>query len=55
MINIAGIIHNDLANGPGVRCTVFVQGCKHGCEMIKNDIRHISVLQERIRKLNQIK
>ena len=36
MINIAGIIHNDLANGPGIRCTVFVQGCKHGCKGCHN-------------------
>ena len=31
MINIASIIHNDGINGPGLRCTVFVQGCKRKC------------------------
>ena len=36
MINIAGIIHNDLANGPGIRCTVFVQGCRHHCKGCHN-------------------
>lgn len=32
MINLAGIIHDDGANGPGLRCTVFVQGCKRHCK-----------------------
>lgn len=31
-IDIAAIIHNDGINGPGLRTTVFVQGCKHHCE-----------------------
>lgn len=30
-IYIAGIIHNDSANGPGLRCTIFTQGCCHAC------------------------
>jgi anaerobic ribonucleoside-triphosphate reductase activating protein len=30
-IYIAGILHNDIANGLGLRCTVFVQGCPHHC------------------------
>ena len=32
MINVAGIIHEDGANGPGLRCTIFVQGCDHKCK-----------------------
>lgn len=32
MINVAGIIHEDGANGPGLRCTIFVQGCKRRCK-----------------------
>lgn len=32
MINLAGIIHDDGINGPGLRCTVFVQGCKRHCK-----------------------
>lgn len=32
MINVASIIHEDGANGPGLRCTVFVQGCDHKCK-----------------------
>ena len=31
-INIASILHEDGANGPGLRCTVFVQGCRHQCK-----------------------
>lgn len=32
LIDIAAIIHNDGINGPGLRTTVFTQGCKHACE-----------------------
>lgn len=32
MIDIAAVIHNDGINGPGLRTTVFTQGCKHACE-----------------------
>lgn len=32
MVNVASIIHEDGANGPGLRCTVFVQGCDHKCK-----------------------
>lgn len=31
-MQIAGIIHNDTINGPGLRCTIFVQGCDHHCK-----------------------
>ena len=31
-MRIAGIIHNDIINGPGLRCTIFVQGCDHHCK-----------------------
>ena len=30
-MNIANIVQNDLANGPGVRTTVFVSGCPIHC------------------------
>ena len=35
-INIASILHEDGANGPGLRCTVFVQGCDHKCHNCYN-------------------
>jgi len=31
-VNIHKIIENDMANGPGLRTTVFCTGCEHRCE-----------------------
>ena len=31
-MNIAEIIKNDVANGPGIRLSIFVSGCTHNCE-----------------------
>ena len=31
-MNYAEIKYNDIANGPGVRTTLFVSGCTHNCE-----------------------
>lgn len=36
MINIASILHNDLANGPNLRTVLFVQGCPHHCKGCHN-------------------
>ena len=36
MINVAGIYHNDLANGPNLRTVLFVQGCPHHCKGCHN-------------------
>ncbi len=30
-MNIATVKKNDIANGPGVRVSVFVSGCRHAC------------------------
>lgn len=30
-MNYASIKFNDIANGPGVRTSLFVSGCRHGC------------------------
>lgn len=31
-IRLAGVIHESLSNGPGLRRVLFSQGCKHECE-----------------------
>ena len=31
-MNYAAIKKRDVANGPGVRVSVFVSGCTHGCK-----------------------
>ena len=36
MINVAGVIHNDLVNGPNLRTVLFVQGCNHHCNGCHN-------------------
>ena len=30
-MNYSGIIYNDIANGPGVRVSLFVSGCRNHC------------------------
>ena len=40
LINIAGWLPATLVNGPGVRCTVFVQGCPHACKGCHNPSTH---------------
>jgi anaerobic ribonucleoside-triphosphate reductase activating protein len=30
-VRIAGILHESIVDGPGLRTTVFFQGCPHGC------------------------
>lgn len=30
-MRIANIVNNDLANGPGIRTSIFVSGCPHHC------------------------
>lgn len=37
MINVAGILSNSLANGPGLRYVLFVQGCSHHCPGCQNE------------------
>ena len=31
-IKIASVINDSIVDGPGIRMTVFFQGCSHGCE-----------------------
>ena len=35
-IRIAGIVHDSIVDGPGLRLTIFFQGCKRGCEGCHN-------------------
>ena len=35
-IRIAGIIENSIVDGPGIRTTIFTQGCYHHCEGCHN-------------------
>ena len=37
-MNYAAIKYNDIANGPGVRTSVFVSGCRHHCKGCFNEI-----------------
>lgn len=40
MICIAGIAEDSIVDGPGLRLTVFVQGCPHGCNGCHNPETH---------------
>ena len=31
MLDLAGIVEDSIVDGPGIRCTVFSQGCPHHC------------------------
>ena len=35
-IRVAGVVSDSIVDGPGLRMTVFVQGCLHGCDGCHN-------------------
>ena len=37
---IAGIVNDSIVDGPGIRCTIFFQGCIHNCEDCHNKHTH---------------
>ena len=36
MLDLAGIVEDSIVDGPGIRATVFCQGCPHHCEGCHN-------------------
>lgn len=36
LLDIAGIVGDSIVDGPGMRTTVFVQGCPHHCNRCHN-------------------
>jgi anaerobic ribonucleoside-triphosphate reductase activating protein len=40
MIRIAGVVNDSVVDGPGIRFTVFTQGCEHNCKGCHNVHTH---------------
>ena len=40
LLRIAGTVNDSIVDGPGIRFTVFTQGCPHHCEGCQNPQTH---------------
>ena len=40
VLRLAGIVRESIVDGPGIRFTVFCQGCPHGCPGCHNPETH---------------
>jgi anaerobic ribonucleoside-triphosphate reductase activating protein len=39
-IKVAGIVNDSIVDGPGLRLSIFAQGCPHNCEACHNPSTH---------------
>ena len=39
-LRLAGVIRESIVDGPGIRMTIFTQGCPHNCEGCHNPQTH---------------